>query len=411
MILHEARHSPPHDELDEPPRGSTPRVAAGPQRAGRLEDGGEEPVGSGYASLQSERTFRVIIWMTMLSSALLGGICIWVEHWFSAVTSLGLTAFCSLILAAHRRFGHQVAGSVFCGVILVVTTVNMTYGHGVHDLGNLTYPILLILGGLSLGKRSLGFLFAGCFLSVGLVGTLELTGIVVGHYPVSMEDFPIYLVLLGTTAVAVWVYIDNQEKNIDRIRHSEAEVRLAYERTLEAWARALEFRDRDTEGHSRRVTELSVRLARALGLGEPELTHIRWGALLHDIGKLAIPDRVLLKPGPLTIEERELIRRHPVYARDLLAGIPFLRPVLDIPYHHHERWDGGGYPQGLRGEEIPLAARIFTVVDQWEALSSDRPYRKAWCSHEIVAHMKANAGRIFDPAIVRVFLEQVDKDL
>jgi putative nucleotidyltransferase with HDIG domain len=184
-------------------------------------------------------------------------------------------------------------------------------------------------------------------------------------------------------------------------------VREAYEQTLEAWAKALEYRDRDTEGHSRRVTELSTRLALEVGCTDADLERIRWGALLHDIGKLAIPDRVLLKPGPLTVQEMELMRRHPTYAREMLSGIPFLRSAMAIPCHHHEQWNGEGYPQGLKGEEIPLAARIFTVVDQWEALTSDRPYRKAWSQERVLAHMRHNAGTIFDPNILRVFLERI----
>lgn len=230
-------------------------------------------------------------------------------------------------------------------------------------------------------------------------------------------DWPITLglvllaVLLAATSVLVWVATDQARRSADRLRSSEAEVRLAYERTLEAWAKALEHRDRETEGHSRRVSALAVRLARELGIREPELTRIRWGALLHDIGKLAIPDHVLLKPGPLDDAERRLMNLHPVYAREMLAGIPFLRPVVDIPYHHHERWDGSGYPEGLAGEEIPLAARIFAVVDQWEALSSDRPYRSAWRREEILDYMEGGAGSLFDPHIVRVFLERVAPDV
>ncbi len=222
-----------------------------------------------------------------------------------------------------------------------------------------------------------------------------------------MKSLLIYVILLAATTMVVWVSMDNTERTLRRLRSSEAGVRQAYEDTLEAWARALEYRDRLTEGHSRRVAALSVRLARVVGLSEEEVTLVRWGALLHDVGKLAIPDAVLLKPGPLTPGERALMERHPAYAREMLFCIPFLSPVVAIPYHHHERWDGGGYPEGLAGDAIPLTARIFTVVDQWDALSSDRPYRRAWPQERVVSYLRENAGTIFDPRIVDLFLRDV----
>ena len=153
----------------------------------------------------------------------------------------------------------------------------------------------------------------------------------------------------------------------EELNRSHLELTLAYDTTIEGWAQALELRDRETEGHTRRVADLTVKLAQALGVKSEDLIHIRRGALLHDIGKMGIPDRILLKPGPLTPEEWEIMKKHPVYAWELLSPIKYLRPALDIPYYHHERWDGTGYPRGLKGEEIPLSARIFAVVDVWDA--------------------------------------------
>jgi HD-GYP domain-containing protein (c-di-GMP phosphodiesterase class II) len=150
---------------------------------------------------------------------------------------------------------------------------------------------------------------------------------------------------------------------------------------------------------------MSVRLAKELGCSEEEITQIYRGALLHDIGKMAIPDQILFKPGPLDPEEWKLMRQHPVSAKNMLSGITFLQRSVVIPYSHHERWDGQGYPQGLKGDEIPLPARIFTIVDHFDALSSDRPYRKAWSEENILAHINENAGKIFDPQIVQVFLK------
>jgi len=187
------------------------------------------------------------------------------------------------------------------------------------------------------------------------------------------------------------------------LRQSHEELKRAYSTTIQGWAQALELRDAETEGHSRRVVPLTVRMARALGVDGEELLHIERGAILHDVGKMGIPDSVLLKPGRLTDEEWVVMRRHPGYARDMLAKIPYLHNALDIPYSHHERWDGTGYPQGLAGEDIPLSARIFAIVDVWDALSSDRPYRQGWPTDKVMEHIHSQSGKHFDPALVELF--------
>ena len=179
----------------------------------------------------------------------------------------------------------------------------------------------------------------------------------------------------------------------------------SYESTLEGWAAALDLRDKETEGHSQRVTVLTVRLAEQMGLSKEFLIHVRQGALLHDIGKMAVPDDILHKKGPLTDQEKAVMRLHPVNAYNMLYPIAYLRSALDIPFCHHEKWDGTGYPRGLKGEEIPLAARIFTVIDVWDALRSDRPYRKAWSAQETLAYIQEQAGKSLDPHVVRHFVE------
>lgn len=189
------------------------------------------------------------------------------------------------------------------------------------------------------------------------------------------------------------------------LQRSNFELAQAYDVTLEGWARALELRDQETEGHTRRVTELTVRLAKAMGFEGEELNHIRRGALLHDIGKMGIPDRILLKPGKLTDEEQEIMKKHPVYAYEMLYPIEKLRPALDIPHRHHEKWDGSGYPGGLKGKDIPLAARIFAIVDVWDALRSDRPYRESWPAEKVRAHVREQSGTHFDPRVVEAFLD------
>jgi putative nucleotidyltransferase with HDIG domain len=194
---------------------------------------------------------------------------------------------------------------------------------------------------------------------------------------------------------------------VSSLHRSKVDLVTAYDTTLEGWVKVLEFRNIEIEGHSQRVTDLTLRLARAMGIGGEDLDHFRRGALLHDIGKMAILDYVLLKPGPLTDEERGMIRRHPVYAVEMLHDILFLRPALDIPRCHHEKWDGSGYPYGLKGEEIPLAARIFAVVDVWDALRSDRPYRPAIPVEEACKIIQQESGAHFDPRIVEAFLREV----
>jgi PAS domain S-box-containing protein len=198
----------------------------------------------------------------------------------------------------------------------------------------------------------------------------------------------------------------------EEIRRAHEELTLACDTSLEGWSRALELRDRDTEGHSQRVTQMTLLLARAMDVSAEQLVHIRRGALLHDIGKMGIPDSILRKPGPLTEEEWVIMRKHPEYAYAMLSPIAYLRPALDIPCHHHEWWDGTGYPCGLEGENIPLAARIFAVVDIWDALCSDRPYSSGWSTIAVRDHIQALAGTHLDPKVVEVFmsLESVSAD-
>ena len=184
-----------------------------------------------------------------------------------------------------------------------------------------------------------------------------------------------------------------------------------YQATLEGWVRALDLRDKETEGHTKRVTQLTEILAREMDVDDDSLVHIQRGALLHDIGKMAIPDGILLKPAALTPEERAIIQKHPVYAFEMLNPIHFLHPALDIPYCHHEKWDGSGYPRGLKGEDIPLAARIFAVVDVWDALVSDRPYRKGLQPEDVKQKIREDAGIHFDPRVVDAFLKLDEQTL
>ncbi len=208
--------------------------------------------------------------------------------------------------------------------------------------------------------------------------------------------------LAGQAAIAIenaGLFTELERSNVDLLR--------AYDATIEGWARALDLKDGGTVAHSQRVTELTLRIAEKMGIKEEKMAHVRRGALLHDIGKMGIPDNILLKPGKLTEEEWEMIRKHPVFAFEMLSPIGYLQQALDIPYCHHEKWDGSGYPRGIKGEQIPLTARIFAVVDVFDALTSDRPYRKAWTKEKVLAYLQEQSGNHFDPQVVDVFINEI----
>jgi PAS domain S-box-containing protein len=198
---------------------------------------------------------------------------------------------------------------------------------------------------------------------------------------------------------------EDQKQAQEALEKTAEELMEAYDATLQGWSTALEMRERETAGHSHRVVHYTLELARALGIDNDEMIHIQRGALLHDIGKMGIPDSILLKPGPLSEDEWMIMRQHPTYAHRLLFNIPYLLPALEIPCFHHERWDGSGYPNGLAGEDIPLTARIFAVVDVWDALSSDRPYRPAWTNEVVLKYLRDQSGKQFDSKVVDKFLE------
>lgn len=222
------------------------------------------------------------------------------------------------------------------------------------------------------------------------------------------------LALINAFADQAAVAIDNARlfENLKRtnfqLEAANMELQIAYEATLNGWVRALDLRDKETEGHTQRVTILTQKLARSMGVDDDDMVHVTRGALLHDIGKMAIPDGILLKPGQLTDDERKLIQKHPVYAYEMLSPIEFLRPAIDIPYCHHEKWDGTGYPRGLIGEDIPFAARIFPVIDVWDALTSDRPYRRGMPRDVVRQHIQADSGKHFDPRVVNAFFKLGD---
>jgi PAS domain S-box-containing protein len=326
-----------------------------------------------------------------------------------AVIQLKVDAICILLLDTHAPTLKYTAGRGFYGQGIARSQLRLGEGHAgraalerrIVAVADLPASEEAFVRAPLLANEGFVAYYAVPLLAKGLVkGVLEV------FHRAPLNPDPDWLDFLEALAGQAAIAVDNSSL-FEGLQRSNIELKLAYDSTIEGWSRALDLRDRETEGHTQRVTEMTLRLARAMGIGEAELVHVRRGALMHDIGKMGIPDSILLKPGPLTEEEWQIMRRHPSYAYEWLSAIPYLRPALEIPYDHHERWDGAGYPRGLKGEQIPLAARIFAVVDIWDALRSNRPYRKAWPEEEVCAHICGLAGTHLDPEVVALFLRVV----
>lgn len=355
-----------------------------------------------------KRTLGMVLWGVMLSSLILGLNNAFLKAWPDAIILFALALLCVIGLEINERGQYLLASGLTSIFVIIAAFYNTLDGGGIHDPGVLVYPIIIFLGSLLFGKRAAPVLFLICASSLILIGLMEIKGFVHTPYGADMEDLLTQVVLLAAEAFLVWITMENIEISLRRAEESEIQLKESYDKTLEGWAKALEYRDRETEGHSRRVTNLCALLAIQLGLTEDEIVQLHRGALLHDIGKMAIPDSILFKPGPLNESEWELMRMHPIYAKEMLEGIPYLKEAITIPYCHHERWDGKGYPQGLKGEEIPLTSRIFTVVDHWEALNSDRPYRRAVPREQVLCYIRDNSGTIYDPNVADTFLTMLD---
>ena len=243
-------------------------------------------------------------------------------------------------------------------------------------------------------------------LCVPMLAKGEVLGVIQLQSPVlngfSTEDAEMMSIVANTAAVAI-----QNAALVESLQNSRIEIQEAYDATLEGLSRALELRDLETEGHTRRVAELTLNLGRWLKLDECQLVDLWRGAFLHDIGKIGVPDAILHKPGPLTIAEWVEMRKHAEFGYRILSDVPFLKNSLEVPHYHHEKWDGSGYPAGLKNEEIPLSARIFAIVDVWDALLSDRPYRKAWSREQTLAYIQEGAGTYFEPRLVTEFLGMI----
>jgi len=245
-------------------------------------------------------------------------------------------------------------------------------------------------------------------ICIPLIAKGEIKGVLSTFHRQPLSEDSSWLNFLEALALQAAIAIDNVSL-FEGLQRSNQELEAAYDTTIEGWGQAMELRDHETNGHTRRVADITIKLARAMGVEEEKLDHIRRGALLHDISKIGIPDAILFKPGKLDEKEWEIMRRHPVMSYNMLSSIEYLRPALNIPYCHHEKYDGSGYPQGLKGDEIPLEARIFAIIDVYDALTSDRPYRKAWSKEKTIAHIKEQSGKHFDPQVVEVFLKAINE--
>jgi putative nucleotidyltransferase with HDIG domain len=347
---------------------------------------------------------HIALWLTFVTAV------------YFAVINNGPTKVAFYALAASSLIGvilnyfQKYFLSVF--ILVVVGTIALFYnfydGLSLFDPGIIAIPLLIILTSFLFGSRLIyRFAFVN-IAGVGLLAYLERARVISPPYQSSNERIIIICILIVFTAVLQKRIIQNWERAVDLARQSEQKIRDVYVRTLEGWAKTLEFHDRETLGHSQRVTLLCRRFAQKLGIiGPQELEYIHWGALLHDIGKLAIPSEILRKEGELSMEEWDIIQNHPNLAAEFLANIDYIKPALSIAQSHHENWDGTGYPMKLEGEQIPLHARIFAVVDNWDALTTDRPYRKAWSREKTINYLRAESGKKFDPEIVDVFITEV----
>jgi response regulator RpfG family c-di-GMP phosphodiesterase len=323
------------------------------------------------------------------------------------VSRLQVDAACLLLLNPRTQFLEYAAGRGFRGRGMMES--RMRVGEGLAgqcalERRTVHHPYLPnehknLIRGAAMEAEGFVAYYGTPLVAKGLVlGVLEV------FHRSQLEAETDWVDFLEALAGQAAIAIDNATL-FDNLQRANLDLILAYDTTLEGWSRALDLRDKETEGHTQRVTELTLDLARAMGLRDEELVHVRRGAMLHDIGKMGIPDHILLKPGPLSDDEWVIMKKHPGYALDLLSPIAYLHPALDIPYAHHEKWDGTGYPRGLRGEQIPQTARIFAVIDVWDALRSDRPYRSAWSQDKALTYIREQAGKHFEPAVVMAFLK------
>ena len=336
-----------------------------------------------------------------------------------------IVAIMALARVGVQRGKSQIISLLFLGFAWVSFTATILFlENGLRaPVYIATQLFLVVYAGLMHGRKAVIVVSVLTLTVSGIVAFMESRGIFLMEPRIPDVRFSIIalFIFIPTIGFLLTRTLENLQlsislyRNESRIRYESEqnvkqlnqELELAYQTTLEGWSRALELKDKETEGHSHRVTDLTIEVAEKFDFDENAIRYVYYGALLHDIGKMGIPDEILNKPGELTSEERAIINQHPIYAFEMLKDIEYLQQAISIPYSHHENWDGTGYPQGLQGEEIPLPARIFSVVDNWDALTSDRPYRNAWKKEKVLNYIKEQSGKKFDPQVVEIFVNQV----
>jgi hypothetical protein len=374
--------------------------------------------------LREWRSRAVTVILNVMAAAASPAYVIATMMWYKAdawisIFLLSAAYFSLVIVAVFRRIGFRKRALTVLSVGYLMAVLNLGTGGGLESSGRLYLLAMPVFAFILAGMRAGWITTAVSALVYAAFCVLIHKGIlndllVAASDPVALSNwitrgitFLMLLVMIITLLTRMSRFLF---KTLEAERKLSFELRQTYDETLESLARALELRDIETAGHSHRVCETTKKLAGRINVDHDDMIEIHRGSLLHDIGKMGIKDSVLLKPGKLTSEEFKLMQKHTVYAYNLLAGIPYLARALEIPYCHHEKWDGSGYPRGLKGTEIPLSARIFSVVDVYDALTTDRPYRQAWSREKTVAYIKERAGTEFDPMVVEIFMKLIHEE-
>lgn len=363
----------------------------------------QPPTYDDHERAQAARLLYFILWVMFLVT-LGAGLSILPLDWRTEASALYLAAGMSLLgIVLIKRGAVGPAAAVLCVTLFSAICLAAFVGVGVYDEAVLAFAPFILIATFAFGtRRGLLPAIALSTAAVYALTAMQAAGWIDAPYPVSwLRPGFLSLIFVGMGGVS-WAVRGSWRANLSAMADS-------YDATLHGWGRLLEAKGGGMDGHSLRVVGLAEALGKRLGCTSDEIAALRRGAYLHDIGKMAIPDAILLKPGPLDADERRIVEQHPIVAQEIIADIPYLKSAAVVPYHHHEQWDGNGYPAGLRGEEIPRIARIFTVADQWDALCSDRPYRPAWPEARVVAYMRHNVGAIYDPEVVDAFLTMLDE--